>query len=107
MLDLLKTIGVDHVCIGVESGNPGVFDAIHKGEFLEEIIAAAHLIKGKGLRLYTCFIVGLPEATAAAERDSIRLARVAQAGLDLLEHVSTPESDGRSDLVRRPRPGVR
>ena len=75
MLDLLKTIGVDHVCIGVESGNPGVFDAVHKGEFLEEIIAAAHLIKGKGLRLYTCFIVGLPEATAAAERDSIRLAR--------------------------------
>ncbi|MHB8056013.1 MAG: B12-binding domain-containing radical SAM protein, partial [Candidatus Aminicenantales bacterium] len=75
MLDLLKSIGVDHVCVGVESGNRKVFGAIHKGESLDEIIQAAHLIKSKGLRLYTCFIIGLPEATAAAERDSIRLAR--------------------------------
>ncbi|MCX6565181.1 MAG: radical SAM protein [Candidatus Aminicenantes bacterium] len=75
MLDLLKSIGVDHVCVGVESGNRNVFDAIHKGESLDEIIEAARLIKSKGLRLYTCFIIGLPEATAAAERDSIRLAR--------------------------------
>jgi anaerobic magnesium-protoporphyrin IX monomethyl ester cyclase len=75
MLDLLKSIGVDHVCVGVESGNPKVFDAIHKGESLDEIIKAARLIKRKGLRLYTCFIIGLPEATAAAERDSMRLAR--------------------------------
>jgi tRNA A37 methylthiotransferase MiaB len=75
MLDLLKAIGVDHVCIGVESGNQKVYDAIHKGEFLEEIVAAGRLIKSKGLRLYTCFIIGLPEATADAERDSIALAR--------------------------------
>ncbi|MBN1938578.1 MAG: B12-binding domain-containing radical SAM protein [Candidatus Aminicenantes bacterium] len=75
MLDLIKDIGVDHLCIGVESGNRAVFDEIHKGETLEDILAAARLIKSKGFRLYTCFVVGLPEATPAAERDSIRLAK--------------------------------
>jgi len=75
MLDLLRRIGVDHLCIGVESGNRKVFDAIRKGVKLEEIIRAAGMIKSHGLRLYTCFIVGLPESTPEAERDSIRLAR--------------------------------
>jgi len=75
MLDLLKAIGVDHVCIGVESGNQAVFEAIHKGETLDEIVEAARLVRARGLRLYICFIIGLPGATIAAERDSIRLAR--------------------------------
>jgi radical SAM superfamily enzyme YgiQ (UPF0313 family) len=75
MLDLIRRIGVDHLCIGVESGNPEVFAAIDKGEKLGDIERAAQMIKRHGIRLYTCFIVGLPESTAAAERDSIRLAR--------------------------------
>ena len=75
MLDLIRRIGVDHLCIGVESGNPKVFSAIDKGEKLDDIVRAAKMIKSHGIRLYTCFIVGLPESTAAAERDSIRLAR--------------------------------
>ncbi len=75
MLDLIRRIGVDHLCIGVESGNPKVFAAIDKGEKLEDIVRAAKMIKSHGIRLYTCFIVGLPESTPAAERDSIRLAR--------------------------------
>jgi anaerobic magnesium-protoporphyrin IX monomethyl ester cyclase len=75
MLDLLRRIGVDHLCIGVESGNPGVFAAIDKGETLEDIVRAARMIKRHGIRLYVCFIVGLPESMPAAERDSIRLAR--------------------------------
>jgi len=75
MLDLLRRIGVDHLCIGVESGNPRVFAAIDKGETLADIARAAGMIKRHGIRLYTCFIVGLPESTPAAERDSIRLAR--------------------------------
>ena len=75
MLGLLRRIGVDHLCIGVESGHPGVFAAIDKGEKLDDIIRAAEMIKSRGIRLYACFIVGLPESTPAAERESIRLAR--------------------------------
>ncbi len=75
MLGLLKRIGVDHLCIGIESGNREVFRLINKGETLEEIIRAAGMIKRHGIRLYVCFIVGLPGATPAAEMDSISLAR--------------------------------
>jgi anaerobic magnesium-protoporphyrin IX monomethyl ester cyclase len=75
MLDLIRRIGVDHLCIGVESGNPKVFAAIDKGEKLDDIVRAAKMIKSHGIRLYTCFIVGLPESTPLAERNSIRLAR--------------------------------
>jgi len=59
----------------VESGSQEVFGEIHKGETLDEIIRAGWMIKNQGLRLYTCFIVGLPKSTASAEWDSIRLAR--------------------------------
>lgn len=75
MLDLIASIGVDHLCIGVESGNPEVFDLINKGEKMEDIIQAARLIKRHGIRLYLCFVIGLPGATASSEMDSIRLAR--------------------------------
>lgn len=75
MLDLLKMIGVDHLCVGVESGNREVFNLVNKGETLEQIIQTAQMIKRHGFRLYTCFIIGLPGATPAAEMDSIRLVR--------------------------------
>jgi radical SAM superfamily enzyme YgiQ (UPF0313 family) len=75
MLDLVKSIGVDHLCLGVESGNAAVFGLIRKGETLGQIVRAARMIKRHGLRLYLCFIIGLPGATAAADEDSIRLAR--------------------------------
>jgi radical SAM superfamily enzyme YgiQ (UPF0313 family) len=75
MLDSIKRIGVDHLCIGVESGNERVFDMINKGEKMEDIIRASRMIKRHGIRLYTCFIVGLPGSTSETEMDSIRLAR--------------------------------
>jgi len=75
MLELLKIIGVDHLCIGVESGNREVFNMVNKGETLEQIVQTAQKIKRHGIRLYTCFIIGLPGASPAAEMDSIRLVR--------------------------------
>ena len=74
-LELLKQIGIDHLCIGVESGNPEVFALINKGETLDQIVASARMIKKHGIRLYNCFVIGLPGATAARDMDSIRLAR--------------------------------
>lgn len=73
LLDLLKIIGVDHLCIGVESGNREVFNLVNKGETIEQIIQAAQMIKRHGFRLYTCFIIGLPGATPATDMESIRL----------------------------------
>ncbi len=75
MLDAIKRIGVDHLCIGVESGNERVFDMINKGEKLEDIGRASRMIQRHGIRLYTCFIIGLPGSTWDTEMDSIRFAR--------------------------------
>lgn len=75
LLDLLKDIGVDHLCIGVESGNEEVFKRVNKGETLQQIVESAEMIKRHGIRLYTCFIIGLPGASPATEMDSIRLVR--------------------------------
>ncbi len=75
LIATLKRVGVDHLCLGVESGNPAVFAMVNKGETLDEIVDAARIIKRHGIRLYLCFVIGLPGATAEAEMDSIRLAR--------------------------------
>jgi len=75
MLDLLKVIGVDHRCVGVESGNHKIFNLVNKGETLDQIIESAQMIKRHGFRLYTCFIIGLPGATPETDMDSIRLVR--------------------------------
>ena len=75
VLSLLRSIGVDHLCLGVESGNPAVFSLVRKGETLAEVVRAARLIRRRRLRLYLCFIIGLPGATPSADLDSVRLAR--------------------------------
>lgn len=75
LLGLLKMIGIDFLNLGVESGNPDVFQKIYKGETLQEIEEAADLIKQHGIRLYLCFVLGLPHATAESDMDSIQLAR--------------------------------
>ena len=74
LLTSLKRIGVDHLCLGVETANPAVFKSINKGETLDEIVQAALLIKRHKIRLYLCFVIGLPEATPETDRDSIALA---------------------------------
>jgi len=75
LLDLLKQCGVSHICLGVESANPEVFNAVDKGETLEEIEQGATLVKKKGIPLELCFVLGLPYATYEKDLDSIKLAR--------------------------------
>ncbi|HRU04310.1 MAG TPA: radical SAM protein [Candidatus Brocadiia bacterium] len=75
LVHLLKACRTPHICLGVESGNPEVFRLVDKGETLEDIEAAAAVIKRAGMPLQTCFVVGLPGSTFAAEMDSLRLAK--------------------------------
>ena len=75
LLDLLKDAGCGTVCLGIEHAHPEVFGMINKGETLEQILSAAKLIKGKGLALGACFIIGLPGDTFERIKVSIRLAK--------------------------------
>ena len=75
LVDLLKRCRTPSICVGVESGNPDVFRMVSKGETLDEILAAARLVRQKGVPLHLCFVVGLPGSTFEAEMDSLRMAK--------------------------------
>lgn len=57
---LMKAAGCTSVAIGVESGDPAIFDSIKKGEPLEAIINAVSYIKAAGMKAVGYFIIGLP-----------------------------------------------
>ncbi len=75
LLDLLKQCRIPYVCVAAESANPDVFRLVDKGEKIEEIVAAAQMVRRKGIPLYMCFVIGLPGSSFAAEMDSLRLAK--------------------------------
>ncbi len=75
LVKLVKDAGSDNICIGVESGNEVVFKAINKSETLDDIKRAANLIKKGGLRLGTCFVIGLPHDNLKRVKDSIILTK--------------------------------
>lgn len=81
LVTLARAAGCWCLCLGVEHGDPEVFAAIHKGETLEDIRRAADIIKGAGLELYLCFVVGLPGDSMERTRRSIDLARSLDASL--------------------------
>lgn len=75
MLQLLRRLKIDNICMGVESGNPEVFKKIDKGETLETIEKAARMVKKNKLRLFLCFVIGLPESNYRREEDSLLMAK--------------------------------
>lgn len=75
VLELLKKTGADSLCVAAEHGHPEVFNMINKGETLEEIKAAARMIKKAGLRLGMCFIIGLPGDSLERIQYSINMAK--------------------------------
>ena len=60
LAELMRESGCDMICIGVESGDREVFDAIKKGETLQEIEKSIHLLKSVGIKVIGLFIIGLP-----------------------------------------------
>ncbi|OGP25732.1 MAG: hypothetical protein A2X93_03905 [Deltaproteobacteria bacterium GWC2_56_8] len=57
---LMKEAGCTSVALGVESGDPAIFDSIKKGEPLEAIVNAVKCIKAAGMKAVGYFIIGLP-----------------------------------------------
>lgn len=72
---LLARARAPYVVVGVESGEPGVFEAVKKGETLEDIRRACAHVKKEGLPLVMCFVLGMPGATPEKDRESVRFAR--------------------------------
>jgi anaerobic magnesium-protoporphyrin IX monomethyl ester cyclase len=75
MIRLYVEAGGRNLCVGTESGHPEVFEAVNKGESLDDIVHAARLIRKYGLVLGLCFVIGLPGDTLKRHARSVALAR--------------------------------
>jgi len=74
-LTLAKNTNCEAICFGVESADPKVFAGVNKRESLEDITAAARLVKQNGMALGLCFVIGLPEDTFEGTKRSVSFAK--------------------------------
>jgi radical SAM superfamily enzyme YgiQ (UPF0313 family) len=72
---LMKESGCYSVSIGVESGDPDVFDKIKKGEKLADVERGIKLAQAAGIKVHGFFIIGLIGSTYDADKRSIEFAK--------------------------------
>jgi radical SAM superfamily enzyme YgiQ (UPF0313 family) len=75
MISLLKKVKSPSIGIGVESGDPEVFEKIGKGESLDDIKNAAEKIKKQKIPLSLCFVIGLEGDSFQKTMHSIEFAK--------------------------------
>ena len=73
LVALMRTSGCNAVSIGVESLDNDVFGRIGKGETLEDIRRAVHLLKKYRIEVDGSFIIGLPGDSLSKTLASVRL----------------------------------
>ncbi len=59
-LELLKLVGIETLCIGIESGDPEVFKLVSKGESIETIRNTISRIQDAGITPWLNMVIGLP-----------------------------------------------
>src|SRR3989344_5726381 len=72
---LMKEAGCYAISLGVESGDPVVFDKIKKGEKLEDVERGIKLAKAAGIKVHGFFIIGLVGSSYDADKRSIEFAK--------------------------------
>ena len=73
MLRALKEAGCKDITLGVESGSDQVLRAMKKKITVDQILRATALIKNFGMKLITCFVVGLPYESGEDIRKTIQI----------------------------------
>jgi len=72
---LMHDAGCYSMSIGVESGDPEVFDKIKKGERLADVEKGIRLAQASGIKVHGFFIIGLVGSTYEADMRSIEFAK--------------------------------
>ena len=72
---LMKQAGCYSMSIGVESGDPDVFDKINKGERLDDVERGIKLAQAAGIKVHGFFIIGLLGSTYEADKRSMEFAK--------------------------------
>ncbi len=80
LLRKMKEAGCFAISIGVESGDPDVFDKIKKGEHLSEVERGIRMAKDAGMEVHGFFILGLIGSTYESDKRSMEFAK--RVGLD-------------------------
>jgi len=80
MAKKMKRAGCHYVWIGIESTDEKVFNAINKGEKLEDIKTGIKHLKDAGIRVGGFFIIGLPYSTKESDLKSVDF--VKELGID-------------------------
>ncbi len=81
LVRLMKKSGCYLVNLGIESLDEQVFNHIQKGEKLEAITRAIHMLKKEGIIVIGNFIIGLPGSTFKLDMSSVKKAK--KLGLDV------------------------
>jgi anaerobic magnesium-protoporphyrin IX monomethyl ester cyclase len=74
LLEKLKASGCYRVNIGIESGNQGILDGIHKGITLEQARLVSRVSKKVGIETIGFYMIGLPGETEETIKQTIDLA---------------------------------
>jgi radical SAM superfamily enzyme YgiQ (UPF0313 family) len=72
---LMRKSGCYSMSIGVESGDPEVFEKIRKGEKLEDVERGIKTAQAAGIKVHGFFIIGLIGSTYEADRRSMEFAK--------------------------------
>ena len=75
LCSLMKQAGCYSMSIGVESGDPDVFDKIKKGEKLADVEKGIRLAQAAGIKVHGFFIIGLVGSTYEADKRSMGFAK--------------------------------
>lgn len=72
LVNKMKQAGCNNVSIGIESGDPKVFEFINKGETLDDIKNAVDLLKAEQINTVGFLIIGLPYDSIKATKKSLK-----------------------------------
>lgn len=74
-LHWLKQAGLRLTCVGFESGEPEILDAIHKKVSVEQFFTFRDAARQAGVRVHGCFMAGNPGETRASLAKTLDLAK--------------------------------
>ena len=74
-LRLLKAAGCRLLCVGFESGDQGVLDAMHKGIKVEQFFKFRRAARKAGILIHGCFMVGNPGETRETMQATLKVAK--------------------------------
>lgn len=75
IVDALAAIGCEEIFIGIESGDNSLLQQANKGTTTDDNFQAARLLASRGIRMFPCFVFGLPGESIESLEKTIRHAK--------------------------------